>query len=577
MAKSGGKAGGRIVKREPEVLHPIGYGPDGNFIAGVGRWAEKKFVDVMNQNWRNIREGNFDTGPSQIFEDFHKREQPSRRIKGPNVGLNLEFSFGGGRKDPPNNDNNTSKPDYKGGNSMGYPRKGNKGKGNGNGSGGGGNTGGTIYSSANSSSLGGPNNWPLDMSEGKGISDLNTGIRSGLTSLTQQPSIDQYFYTGCYLCSIDISVTGTDYTTSGGVAISNFRNFVLDLVYPIYVQYIQENLNYKEVLSIENFLNYFEAVSNALQLYYSIEPIINYSQNPESQNYSMNILRESIQASELERLYLLRERLEQMVFPPKMLAFIKWMYQLYSFNTIPGSPVIKFVFKNVFQPGNTQTTADPDSRLSPSLINYHINELLTLATNGTGAVMNQVFSQWKITQLPPSHPVATFDPQFTTLWANQGHVVHFNSTTYRLRAAANEMINMPFGSYVNVLDGLIPAVNTIYNEDNGTYGNGIMNVWDDFTNFSTEGLPMDIYMINDANTSDDDRTKFLTAQEWMNNAGCAQQALMGPGPNNSTLYEGHEYMYLPGMQAVNAFSIDMTRQPAIDLVRYIWHLTDFRK
>jgi hypothetical protein len=45
------------------------------------------------------------------------------------------------------------------------------------------------------------------------------------------------------------------------------------------------------------------------------------------------------------------------------------------------------------------------------------------------------------------------------------------------------MINMPFGSYVNVLDGLIPAVNTIYNEDNGTYGNGIMNVWDDFTNF----------------------------------------------------------------------------------------------
>jgi hypothetical protein len=547
MAKSGGRSGGRaLVPKDDTVLNPVIRDEAGRFIVGAGRWAQNKFADLMISNWRNIESGNVDTGPSQLYEDFNRRETQNKRIEGPRnnlgIGMSFEWKFGGGGgKKPPSDGNNTTySPNYKGGNSMGYNKRG-KGKSNGSGSG---NGGGSTYSTDNTRSLGGSTNWPLDMSEGKGISDLNTGIRSGLTSLTQTPEDITHNYTGLFLSPLELTVAGQSNTEAGQVGISNFRGYVFDLVYPLYVQYVQENLNFRETLSTEQFVEYFETVSAAIQVYYSVEPFLNYSQNPDSQNYHMNLLREAIQATEIERLYVLRERIEQMVFPPKMLAWIKWMYQLYSFNTIPGSPICKYVYKQLWQPNNS-LTATGEGRLSPNVLNYYISTLLTLSTNGTGAILHQVFNNWKIGQLPMSHPVATYDPQFCTLWSNMGmNGLNSVGNVTRYPSVNSDTENVVYGSYVNVLDGLVPACNTVYNTGTGLYGQGILRIPSDYQNVGTfTGAPCSLWIVNENSTSDDDRTRFIDSTNWQIAIGLMNRLQMsGDHVTNGTSH------FMQGMQ-----------------------------
>lgn len=330
---------------------------------------------VAIYNYNNLRTGNFTTGPSAVYEQYNKSK--------PSGGNNMpKYTKDKRRGSSKSNDRRSGK--YGGSGSGGGGSRGSGGSG-GSGSG---------YDDSKSSGSSNPiqssgTNWLLDQSDDKQISVLNTGIRSGLTSLTVQPS-ELNKYSPLYVQSGYLDVTGTTN--------SYVREIVTRLCYPQYLQYLQRNLNWQVTLTEADFLDYFHNVVDALQMYYTVESTIAYVSNPSSSNLSLEQMRAQLTPDIMEALTNLSSRIQQMVIPPEIFNFVYWYYQLYSANTLPGAPILKHSFKGMYQ-GNAATTGG-NAYINAQLIEDEVDVLFGIATSGIGAKIAQVFPQWRITLQP---------------------------------------------------------------------------------------------------------------------------------------------------------------------------------
>jgi hypothetical protein len=249
------------------------------------------------------------------------------------------------------------------------------------------------------------------MSDAKVPGQISTGIRSGLTSLTLPNSNTANSYFPTIMASTRLEVFG-------GSKDGN-TEWVKLLIYPWFVNYMQSNLNYNYILDYDDFELYFTTVSNALQLYYTMDSIYAYASNSETENKGMEYLRQVLSAQMNDDYMILRSRLEQCVFPPNMLHWIWWFYQNYSTGTLPGSTIIRNTFMGSFQNNMTTQAGVGWSFISNNLIKYYLNQLLNVSTLGVGPSLNQAMPQWRIGQLPASVPFGIYDTQFLTYWANQ--------------------------------------------------------------------------------------------------------------------------------------------------------------
>jgi hypothetical protein len=237
---------------------------------------------------------------------------------GSNV-YNIYHSGGGGGGN--NNNNTTNKSNPSGGNKMPKFNR-TKGKGNGRNNGGGsggsggGNGGGgnSNYSSNGGGIINPPSNaYPMDPSDQKMVSTFSSGIIGGMTGTSSYASGNNS--SPLYDMGIRFNALGTSSKTNDNQDSYTYKQWE-NIVFPAYVQYIQRNLNYQFTLNEDEFGEYIEAVSDALQLFYTIESIMAYANNPDTVNDAVYSLRSKISANMYNDMYLLKERLEQMVIPP---------------------------------------------------------------------------------------------------------------------------------------------------------------------------------------------------------------------------------------------------------------------
>jgi hypothetical protein len=426
--------------------------------------------------------------------------------------------------------------------------------------------------------LGGKANWPLDMSDGKTIGGINTGIRSGLTSLTIQPHDATGGYSPLWMRSMEFNVTGYYDGTNESLARQTWR----EIVYPLYTQYVQENLNFKSTLVYDDFVTYFNTIAEALQVYYTIEPFVSYSQNTKNQNLHIEHLRNEINANVLDKFFLLRERIEQCVFPPNALKMIYWLYQFYSFGTAPGSSVLKNSFANILQPGNTQNTVDRNSRLGSNMLQSYIDSLFTFTENGTGAIMRQVFNKWQINTLPQSQPTVTYDAQFLTYWCNS--TLKFqNATTgnptnaYYIPSLTTFATVGDYISYVNELDGAVVALWDPYITSMEQCGNGFISpplLWN-ATIFPAVNYMSNIYYVEPSLSGGanlfTENPQFT--QEFVN-SGIGKYVT---GENSAFSAATAQIANPPGVQKVWRVSVEQTDQATIDMVRWLYHVLEFNR
>lgn len=167
----------------------------------------------------------------------------------------------------------------------------------------------------------GQTNYLLDNSDPKNQSTLDTGIKSGLTSLTLQGTTNSGHYNPLYTYNGVFDVTGHNDTWAESV--------VNNVIYPWYKNVLQAAINYNFDFTPDDFKEYFDTVSKGLQMYYTIDTVIAYTSNPLSQNIAMEYIRDDITTDIHLKLMLLKERLQACVIPPNMAQIIYWLYQHY--------------------------------------------------------------------------------------------------------------------------------------------------------------------------------------------------------------------------------------------------------
>jgi hypothetical protein len=222
------------------------------------------------------------------------------------------------------------------------------------------------------------------------------------------------------------------------------------------------------------FYTYLRKISYALQLYYMIDSILAYTSHSPNTNLAMTNLRMSITPDISNGHIKLREILESTAIPPKLLEFIRYMYQNYSFNNVDGSAIIRLSLNDSLCTGEYKSSLGINSQTYLNIVND------VISCSKTTAVIKKIRPAW-VGIMPPSSYEALYDPQFSTFWHNSNIAYEdFGSKVvkYTISVKSNSDL-IYYGIFDNRLDGIIYASCSV-TDANGVIQKGI---WAPFSNF----------------------------------------------------------------------------------------------
>lgn len=247
------------------------------------------------------------------------------------------------------------------------------------------------------------------------------------------------------------------------------------------------SLNYKLDTSVNqtSFVSWFNSISYALQLHYTIDSILAYTTGSPNENFGMNSLRDLITADTMLKWNRLDELLNKEAVPKPFLNFIRYMYQNFSFSEVPGAPIMRLSCDDTFLSGSdTKFDSNLNSNLDKAIA------ALTLPGNKrVSDYMQKTFPNLIIGQLPPSTTMAMVSHDFHTFWRNQSYYAWDSGfTTQPLLSRApvlNDDSPVEYGICENELDGLMVAM---FNQQiNLAYCPGIWKPSPEWVNVVTSG------------------------------------------------------------------------------------------
>jgi hypothetical protein len=353
----------------------------------------------------------------------------------------------------------------------------------------------------------------MDPSDQKMVSTFSSGIIGGMTGTSSYASGNNS--SPLYDMGIRFNALGTSSSTTTSQDSYAFKQWE-NIVFPAYVQYIQRNLNYQFTLDEKEFGEYIEAVSDALQLFYTIESIMAYANNPDTVNDAVYSLRAKISASMYNDMYLLKERLEQMVIPPAIHEMIYNLFQNYSMGTVPGAPIVRFSSRGLFDPVGSPIgsvnlytsnglpyskytdygSAELNFPMGNAVLLYHIEKLRKVAVKQTASVLRQVFDGWKIS-IKPCTGLCLYDPQIANLWTNittyNSFMVNSNYTAEWSLDKDSSEADYVIHSYTNMVDGVIQLLTGPFLTDDKSVGTGFINPYCYWTEDSGDNSSLKYY------------------------------------------------------------------------------------
>jgi len=170
-----------------------------------------------------------------------------------------------------------------------------------------------------------------------------------------------------------------------------------------------------------NFYNYMQAVSSALEAYYTIDAILSYTSKTDDRNSGVIALQERLtQADLFTAKNELMRALKGHWFPPKFSELIRWTYQIY--KTSPTHQGCNYMFLPSEDIMFLDTSDDNAARVM-SLIQAQVVSITSSSSAATfsrlASILGKVYPEGIIRGLPLSTNRATFDPQHYEIFVNQ--------------------------------------------------------------------------------------------------------------------------------------------------------------
>jgi hypothetical protein len=262
---------------------------------------------------------------------------------------------------------------------------------------------------------------------------------------------------------------------------SIFEQLMLGKIYFNFITKLQQEVNFRIIREIPNksLLNYFVSISNALQLYYSVDSILAYTSVTSNNNVGMTYLRKGLTAEILSKQEELKRSLLNCAIPPNLLSFIAYMYQNFRFESLDESAIFKLEFRTIFHDTSSQG-------LSPEYYDVIIAELWAQPT--IISILLKGIPSFRVTELIASSAEPLFDANFKTFWynSNSTYIDNKQSKLIYSRSADSVDHDIYYGSFCNEdVDGIFYACSSLFLSPEKTCEPGLWAPFSDFKALSS--------------------------------------------------------------------------------------------
>lgn len=251
--------------------------------------------------------------------------------------------------------------------------------------------------------------------------------------------------------------------------------YLKEIVYPAFRSESQKdlgfNINAQTILSDENIKGYFNSVIDMLEMYYCMMSIISFSSNYKLTNLSMEKLRDTIEAEDIQELNQLAEKLARVVIPTNLENLIFWMQQTYKLDELTSnSSVVKILPFGFSQPDvGCWKNLDWADRIKTLISNHNsstnqsVNEMLSRVVYKKGL-------DWISSNRVAPFDEPIYDHNFKNLWTNAPYIWHNGIGNSFGPVVADSSTAFRFFAFGNSFDGAVAGLTSRFNQDSDVPG-----------------------------------------------------------------------------------------------------------
>lgn len=262
-------------------------------------------------------------------------------------------------------------------------------------------------------------------------------------------------------------------TTVGNLLLNYFTNITSFDIQCKAQSNVSFNINITSIFTSANIQTALNALTQALSIYYYYNSIESHANYRDHKNGGMTYLRSGMTANMIEDLRNLEMRLLDTPIPPGLLETIRFMYSNYTSGYTQGSPILKFC------PHFMDSTG-----VAAGQITSAITGLAAGNNNEVFSLISRAVPHWKITTLPSIPYETLYDQNFLTIWANAPFVVTNGTVATNYPQVTTDSTEIQYNSFTNTLDGMVYALNSVFNTTGSVYNPGLLVPVGDVTNGS---------------------------------------------------------------------------------------------
>lgn len=263
-------------------------------------------------------------------------------------------------------------------------------------------------------------------------SNLGINIKPNAIEVSYEPNIDNTLYSNYYRTNLDrdSNVYVTQCTLHLPQGDPDVRGYIENILIPdlqtranVSVNF---NVNAGNTFTYDKIITYMDKIMEAMSVYYSYSNILAYCSATSNNNTGMYKLREMISVQDIQNLYLLSERLNNIPIPPRLRELCYWISNIYKASN--GDPNTPILFNTPLQLYGNETDVDGNGYGYQSYIGSVIPELITALNppNSVGSsfdgnminMLAKVCPGWLGTPMGSAPGIPLFDYNFLDYWAN---------------------------------------------------------------------------------------------------------------------------------------------------------------
>lgn len=305
---------------------------------------------------------------------------------------------------------------------------------------------------------------------------LATNIKPNAVEVQYEPSIPHTLFTNYYRTTLpkDSNLYILQTTLKLPQGDPEVQNYIQNVLIPdlqtranIAVNF---NVNATTVFTFNKILTYMDTVMKAMSVYYSYANILAYCSETTNNNSGMYALRNMITPTDIQSLYLLSERLNNIPIPPRLRELCYWLSNVYkATKDTPNTPILfNTPLRLIGSLDNVDAEGYGYQSQIQSVIPQLISDLNPTATSSAGFdgnminMLAKVCPGWLGTPMGSSPGIPLFDNNFLDFWSNSPCAIStadsVNSETEVPNLSDDRSTPIDYVAFSNELSGMSQAL-----------------------------------------------------------------------------------------------------------------------